>query len=121
MRVLKITVQILIYGPLACICAFVALSYWKSRDLELKGPRSEKGLQAFILVDDRGLGWGADFYCDVEIRDQSGKVVAKWDDDGGQQSDRGVDNLVESMRWISERTITFKTHYGNDLTSVSIP
>ena len=118
---LTIGLRILIYGCLAFVFAAFLLIYWRSRDLELKGPRSNEGLQTFVRVHDRGITWSADFYCDVEIRDPAGNVVARWADTGGQQSGEGVDAFVRSMRWESDSALTFYDDYHHAPVTVSVP
>ncbi len=93
--------------------AFVAATVLHAvlRTQELVGPTSPDGLTSIVAVRDAGLGWGADFYCDVRVLDADGRVVAEWK--GGSQWPRsGPPQLRNSMRWTSPRTLEFTSRSG---------
>ncbi len=84
-------------------CVYMSMPY------NLQGPDSPTGLRVIAHVSDCGIGWGADFYTNVEVRDQADRVVATWKDPDGQFPRGGPESLVESMKWVNESVLEFES------------
>lgn len=91
-----------------CLIYLAVWCYLGLKPYDVHGPRSPQGLQVIVHVSDCGPSWGADYYCDVTVREPGGKVVATWKDDDGQVSKEGVESFVGSMKWIDADTLQFE-------------
>ena len=69
------------------------------------GPSSADGKIVRIVVSDRGMTPGADFYCDVKVLQPGGRLLASWNDPQGQGSRSGVTRFLESMHWKDGTTL----------------
>lgn len=96
-----------------------AFFYDRSKTL-LAGPGSPLGHTVTIRCPDAGLGSGQLYQADVAIRDAEGKTVCQWTDPRGQGSADGLRKMIESMRWTSDFTLSFRSR-RNQLIRLSIP
>jgi len=93
---------------LCLVCLAVRVCVYVSTPYSLRGPDSPTGLEVVVRVSDCGIGWSADFYTDVEVRNQAGHVVARWEDPGGQYPRGGPEHLVNSMKWRNDSLLEFE-------------
>ena len=101
--------SIIVAASLALFVIFVRFDIISHlRDKVRRGPSSPGGNNVEVRVSDyKSFSVGADFYADIYVLGEGGKVVAKWQDPGGRQSWDGVDRLVESMQWSSPTVLAF--------------
>jgi hypothetical protein len=102
--------SIVVAALLALLVIFVRLDIISHlRDKVRRGPTSLAGNEVEVRVSDcASFSVGADFYADIYILGEGGKVLAKWQDPDGRQSWSGVDQLVASIQWSSPTVLAFK-------------
>lgn len=116
-KVFKVAMLCVYRGSIAAGALMIFVVLWFVRFIDLapifhdktrNGPQSALGYKVEVRVSDcASFSVGADFYADIYVLGEGGKVVAKWRDPGGRQSWDGVDRLVESMQWSSPTVLAF--------------
>lgn len=93
----------------AVVFVFLLVQFALFRDDDRPGPISPGGNRVMVHLRDRGLGVGDDFYTDIEILDRQGRSIALWEDPDGQQGNDESQSVIDSIRWISDSSIQFRT------------
>ncbi|MGB1129797.1 MAG: hypothetical protein ACPG4K_07090 [Haloferula sp.] len=96
-----------------------AFFYDRSKTL-LEGPESPLGYTVTIRCPDAGLGSGQLYQADIAILNVEGNTVSQWKDQRGQGSADGLREMIESMRWTSDSTLSFRSR-PNQLIRLSVP
>ena len=115
----------LFYSGISLFLLAIGTCIYSTFSYELPGPTSPSGLIVIARVSDHqkvsraiGLGWGADFYVDIEIKNKSGKIVSQWKDPDGQLMEGGPEKLVATMKWSAypeKESLSFYTYNGNSI------
>jgi hypothetical protein len=101
--------------------SFCAVALWLALTFpgqwRLAGPTSPAGMTVEVIVTD-ALAWnpGSDYYTDVAIT-RTGKDYQRfyWSDQEGQDSTKGVNLLLSSMKWVTPETLVFVTQEGKTI------
>lgn len=96
--------------PYIVIVLLIIARFTIYRDIEVEGDSSPSGeYRVYALISDRGFGPGADYHTDIEVRNEDGIVILRWDDPDGQSSDDESRRLLDSVTWIDSDTVKFNT------------